>query len=124
MPNGCDANGRLTVRVTASVDGLMTLSVALCLLVTQTSPLGAMASVRGAVPTVISASFARVTVSKTLTESLSWLTTHRRSLAAVRSSSAMLEDTAGRFAASGKCTVCTTVVVCGNPLSSITVTVT
>ena len=83
-----------------------------------------MASVRGALPTVISASFACVTASKTLTESLSWLTTHRRSLAAARSSSTMLEEPAGRFAASGKCTACTTVVVCGKPLSSIAVTVT
>ena len=49
------------VRVTASVAGLMTLMVALCLFVTQTSPLGAMARVRGAVPTAISASFALVT---------------------------------------------------------------
>ncbi len=124
MPNGCDANGRPSVRVTASVDGLMTLMVALCLLVTQISPFGAMARVRGAVPTVISASFALVTASKTLTESLSWLTTHRRSLAPARSSKAMLDDTAGRFAESGRCTVCTTVFVCGNPLSSIAVTVT
>ena len=44
---------------------------AACLLTTQMRPSGAIASVRGAAPTATSASFACVTASKTLTESLS-----------------------------------------------------
>src|SRR5262245_28651106 len=61
---------------TALVAGSMTLMESPRLLVTQIRPLGATAMDRGAVPTAISASLARVTVLKTLTLSLSWLTTH------------------------------------------------
>ena len=81
MPNGCEANGMAIVRITARFAGSMTLMVALSLLVTQTSPFGAMATARGAMPTAISATLVFVAVSKTLTESLSWFTTHNRSLA-------------------------------------------
>jgi hypothetical protein len=80
MPNGCDANGRLMLRTTSRVLESMTLIVALCLLVTQTSPLGAIAKVRGAVAyRDLRDSRVRTRVD-TLTESLSWFTTHSRSL--------------------------------------------
>ena len=48
------------------------------LLLTQIRPLGATATLRGALPTVISATFVLPAVSKTLTESLSALTAHTR----------------------------------------------
>ena len=83
------------MRLTASVAALMTLIVALRLLATQTEPSGAMASVRGAVPTVTSASLARVSASNTLTESLSGFTTHRRGLAPLRGSRASAFDISG-----------------------------
>ena len=95
----------------------------LCLFVTQMRPFGATATLRGAVPTAISAIFACVTASKTLAVSLSWLTTHRR-LPAARDSHATVLEAVGRFAVSGKCTACTNVCDTGTPRSSIAVTVT
>ena len=49
MPYGCEPNGSAIVRVTVWLDGLMTLISRPRLLVTQTSPFGAMAMDRGAV---------------------------------------------------------------------------
>ena len=54
------------------------------LLVTQTRPSGAIAMLRGPAPTTISCSRAFVTASNTLTESLSWFTSHTRELAPAR----------------------------------------
>ena len=96
---------------------------ALCLFVTQMRPFGATATLRGAAPTAISAIFACVTALKTLTVSLSWLTTHTR-LPAARGSHATVLEAVGRFAVSGKCTACTNVCDTGTPRSSIAVTVT
>ena len=70
-PKGIDARGSVMVCTTTRVDGLMTLMLALPLLVTQTLPSGAMATLRGEVPTEISASLVAITASKTLTLSLS-----------------------------------------------------
>ena len=72
--------------MTESVDGSMTLMSADDRFVTHTSPFGAMAMLRGPVPTPISASFVSVIASITVTVSLSWLTTQTRELAPPRSS--------------------------------------
>jgi hypothetical protein len=90
------------VRATASVAVSMTLTLPACLFATQTMPFGASASVRGPVPTATSASLARVTASNTVTESLSWLTTHKRLLPLVRRSTTMLVDADGLFAVVGR----------------------
>jgi len=87
------------------VSALTTLIEAPALFTTQTAPSGAMASVRGALPTVTSASFARVTTSKTLTLSLSGLVTHSRVLPPWRGSSARFDDIAGLRVATGRWTV-------------------
>ncbi len=91
-PKGCDALGSVIVRLTLIVDGSITLMVAERRLVTQTSPFGARAIDRGAVPTAISASFWRLEALNTLTVSLSWLTTQRRPPPRAR-----LLETAGRL---------------------------
>ena len=70
-------------------------------LVTQARPSGAMAMERGAEPTARSARRARVTASKTETESLSGLTTQRRSTAVARSSKRRLEEATGLRAVRG-----------------------
>ncbi len=101
MPNGCEANGRLIVRATARLVESMTLMDALCLLVTQTSPLARTASARGAVPTAIVANFPLLVALNALTELWSWFTTQKRSAPLGRSSKAMLLEIAGRFAVSG-----------------------
>ena len=72
------ADGSAIVRVTASVAALMTLTLAPCLLVTQTAPSGAIARLRGAAPTAISATRSRAVLSNTETLSLSALTTQTR----------------------------------------------
>ena len=92
----------MIVRLSASVAGSITLRVALCLLATHSMPFGATAMVRGAVPTAISASLARVTESNTETVSLSWFTTHSRALAPLRSSTTMLVEAVGFCALSGR----------------------
>ena len=74
------------MRVTASVEALITLTEALPLFVTHTAPPGAMASARGALPTATSASLACVTASNTETLSLSGFTTHSLALAPLRGS--------------------------------------
>ena len=101
----------------------MMLIEAPCLFVTQILPFGAIATLRGAAPTLISAIFALVAALKTLAVSLSWFTTQTR-LPAARDSHAMLLDAVGRFAVSGKCTTCTNVCDTGRPRSSIALTVT
>ena len=58
MPNGCEPRASVIVRVTARVDGSITLRLPLCLATTQIMPFGARAIVRGAVPTATSPSFA------------------------------------------------------------------
>ncbi len=100
----------------------MTLIEALRLLTTQTEPSGAMASVRGAVPTAISASLARVTVSNDGDLSLSGLTTHSRALAPLR----WLERQVGRHRrrvarSSGRWTLCMIVWRCSMPALSVAV---
>ena len=66
-----------------------------------------------------------VTASKTLTESLSWLTTHSRALPLARVSNAMLVETAGRVRGERQVhRLHEGLRLCGRPLSSITVTVT
>ena len=90
------------MRLTASVAGSITLSVPAALLATQTMPFGARASVRGALPTAISASLARVTVSNTVTESLSWLTTQTRGLPVARGSTRIFAEALGRLAVGGR----------------------
>ena len=102
MPNGCEARGSAKVRLNASVVGLITLIVALCLFATHSMPSGATATVRGALPTVISACLTRVTASNTDTVSLSWFTTHRRAFAPLRGSRARLLDAVGLCALSGR----------------------
>ena len=97
-PNGIDARGSAIVRLMVKVAALITLIVALCLLLTHTIPLGATASVCGAVPTVTSASLARVTASNTDTVSASWFTTHSRALPVAGCCSAMFDDAAGVLA--------------------------
>ena len=67
---------------------------------TQTSPVGESATERGAMPTLRWMMRLPVFVLKTLTESLSWLTTHSRSALVGVSSNTMLDDIAGRFAVS------------------------
>ena len=79
-----DSEGAGAVRqgddvTSARVSWLMMESVALKALVIQIRPSGAMATQRGEVPTGISASFARVTASMTVTLSLSGFTTQTRS---------------------------------------------
>src|SRR5688572_20880586 len=101
MPWGWDAAGNAIVRSTSRVPASMTVIEADSLFVTQTSPFGAMAIERGAVPTLTCVSRVPVAVLKTLTESLSWLTTHRRSAPVGRSSMARFDEAAGRFAVSG-----------------------
>ena len=90
------------MRLTASVAALITLIDALRLFVTHTEPSGAIANVRGALPTATSASLARVTASNTDTESLSGLTTQRRALAPLRGSKASVLDRSGFCAVSGR----------------------
>ena len=68
------------------------------LLTTQIRPSGATATDRGIEPTATSASRRLVAVSNTLTLSLSWFTTHKRVLAALRGSSAIVEEPVGRVA--------------------------
>src|SRR5438477_12504007 len=98
MPNGCEARGSASVRLIASDAGSITLTEAACLLTTHNMPLLARAIERGAVPTVISRTLARVTASNTVTESLSWLTTHSRALPLVRGSYASVDEPVGRCA--------------------------
>ena len=86
----------------ASEAGSITLIVALCRFVTQIRPFGATAIERGATPTPISPSLAWVTASNTVTESLSWFTTHSLALPVARGSNASVEDAVGRTAASGR----------------------
>ncbi len=62
----------------------MMLMVAGSRFTTQMRPSGAIATLRGAAPTAISADFVFVTASKTLTVSLSWLTTQTREFAPLR----------------------------------------
>ena len=97
MPCGCDPSGIEIVRVTVWLEGLMTLIVGPRLFVTQTSPVDAMAMDRGALPTVICLIRDPVDVLRTLTEFLSWLTTHRRSAPVGRSSKTRLPEIEGRF---------------------------
>src|SRR6185436_11300477 len=119
-PYGCEARGSGTVCTTVSDVGSIMLIVAAVLFVTQMRPLGATATLRGAVPTATSA---LVTALRTVAVSLSWLTTHRR-LPAARGSQATVLEPVGRFAVSGRCTVCTNVRETGTLRSSIAVTVT
>ena len=72
------------------------------LFVTQIARRARARSLRGAVPTVISASLALVTASKALTESLSWFTTQMRLLLPERGSKAMLLEFVGRLAVAGR----------------------
>ncbi len=102
MPYGCDARGSAIVLLTASVAGSITLIVALCRLVTQIRPFGATAIERGAMPTLISPTLAWVTASNTVTESLSWFTTHSLALPVVRGSNASVEDAFGRTLAGAR----------------------
>ena len=102
MPKGCDPRGKARVRLTAKLVASTTLMLAPCLFVTHTMPFGATASVRGAAPTAISASFARVTASNTETVSLSWFTTHKRALPLAGCCSTRLDDTAGFCAVPGR----------------------
>ena len=110
------------MRTTARVSGSITLIDADCLFATQTRPSGAIASARGAVPTVISASRVRATTSSTLTELLSALTTQACGLPAAGWRATRLADTDGARAVSGRCTACTIVSVAVPPRSSVTVT--
>ena len=104
MPNGCDANGRAIVRVTASVAGSITLIVADCLFVTQTSPFGAMARVRGEAPTAISACFARVTRIEDADRVVVLVDDPDASASTVPSLVGDVRDWDGRFAGSGRWT--------------------
>ena len=98
----------MIVRVTVSVDGLITLRLPPCLATTQIMPFGARAIDRGAMPTATSPSFARVAASNTLTLSLSWFTTHSRGFAPGGFSTSRLPDAAGGFAVAGRYTAWTT----------------
>ena len=101
-PYGCDPYGRAIVRRTSNVDRIEDADASqLVRFVTQTSPFGANASARGAVPTAISASFWLFAVLNTLTVSLSWFTTHRRP-----PRNAIWPETTGGAAVSGRCTSC------------------
>ncbi len=102
IPNGCDARGSATVRRTARVAPSMTLIEAPSLLVTQIAPSCARARLRGALPTAISPSLARVIASNTLTESLSWFTTHSRAFPLAGVSTRRLLDAVGRLAVGGR----------------------
>src|SRR6187551_3903020 len=104
MPKGCDAYGSGSVCVTASDAPSITLKLAASLLVTQTEPFGATASVRGPAPTAISPSFALVAALNTDTELLSWLTTQTRP--PPFASNTMLLELVGLLAVSGGCTTC------------------
>ncbi len=95
--------------------------VALSAFVTHTRPSGARARLRGARPTLVSASFARVTASRTVTLSVSGLTSQTRSLPVARSSKMMLDETAGFFVVSGACTAWKKVLVTILPVSSVAV---
>ncbi len=86
------------VCTTVSVVGLITEIEAEFLLVTQMRPSGAIATLRGEVPTVISATRALVDVSITLTESLSGLMTHTLAGFPVRLSNAIAVELVGLFA--------------------------
>ena len=112
------------VRVTLSVAGSITLIDAPCLLLTHSRPFAVRAIERGAAPTVISASLARVTVSKALTLSLSWFTTHSRGLPAAGVSTSTLLDALGWFAVAGRYTVCRKLRLSSTPRSSVTINVT
>ena len=107
------------VRLTPSVAGSMTEMLELRRLVTQTSPFGAIASARGALPTAISPSFWLLDRLNALTVLPSWLTTQSRPALSAR-----FEDSAGRPLVSGWCTICAKVCVCVSPRSSFAVTVT
>jgi hypothetical protein len=96
----------------------------LSLLVTQIRPSGATAMLRGARPTVTSLSFARVMVSKMLTLSLSWFTTHSRGLPPPFGAMARLDEDVGLFAVSGRYTVWVMVSTRCWPESSFANTVT
>src|SRR5919109_5046272 len=98
MPKGCEPYGSANVCATASVAGLITLTVAACLLTTQTRPSGAMPSVRGPLPTAISASRVLFAALNTDTELLSWFTTQNR---LPLPSNTMLLDIAGLLGVSG-----------------------
>ena len=95
---------------------------AACLLVTQTEPFGATASVRGATPTAISAILALVTALNTLKPCCCPGSRPRRGPALP--SNTMLLEKAGRFAVSGACTTCVTVADCAGFPSDEAVTVT
>src|SRR4026209_2467449 len=88
-------------------------------LVTQASPSGANASARGATPTTTSASFWLSAVLKTLTVSLSWLTTHSRP-----ERIASWLEIRGGAAVSGRCTSCENVSLSGTPCASRAITFT
>ena len=85
------------LRSTARVFGSITVMDADCLFVTQSWPFGANAIARGAVPTLMCFNRPPVDVLKTLIESLSWFTTHRRSAPVGRASTAMFDEAAGRW---------------------------
>ena len=93
-------------------------------LMTQRRPLGARASVRGLLPTGISARRARVVASRALTLSLSGFTTQTRSLPVLRFSKRMGVEPVGGRAVSGACTICVNDWVRVRPLSSVAVRVT
>ena len=103
-PCGCAARGNATVAATASVAGLTMLMPDDALLVTQTRPSGATATLRGEPPTAISATRVLVAVSITATVSLSGLATHRRAEALARLSSAVADEATGRPGATGAVT--------------------
>jgi hypothetical protein len=124
MPNGIDPRGSAMVWATARESGSITLMDALCLLTTQTLPLPATANVRGATPTAISPSRKRFTASNTLTESLSWLTTHKLALPLEGAWTAMLLDAVGGDAVGARCTSCRKLRLATEPKSSAAVTVT
>jgi len=102
MPKGCEARGSAMVLTTALVAGSTTLTELPRLLVTQINPFEATAMARGAVPTVISATLVNVMVSKALTLSLSWLTTHSLGFPITGVWTTMLLEALGWFAVVGR----------------------
>jgi hypothetical protein len=103
---------------------LITLIDWLRLLTTHTVPLGATATVRGSVPTAISASLLREGRSKALTVFVSGLTTQARCAPPLRGSIAIEAEAVGIAAVSGRWTACRKVCRVSIPRSSTAVTVT
>ena len=124
MPKGRDPRGSATVPTTLLVAGSITLMESLRLFVTQTKPLAATAIERGAVPTGTSASLVRATASKTLTLSLSWLTTHSLGLPVAGVWETMLVEVLGLLVVAGRYTVCRKLRVRTIKLASVTLSVT